>query len=127
VLEDLDATFASKVQPGDILVAGKNFGSGSSREQAPIALQAAGIAAVVAGSFARIFYRNAVNIGLPVIEIKEHNIKAGHEIQVDLLAGLVSNLTDSASFEATRMPEQMVKILEAGGLVAYLKEHGDYV
>lgn len=127
VLEDLDPDFASKVRPGDILVAGKNFGSGSSREQAPIALQAAGVAAVVALSFARIFYRNAVNIGLPVVEIRTHTIRSGDEIRVDLQKGEVFNLNQNTHHTATQMPPQMIAILNEGGLVAYLRKHGDYV
>lgn len=127
VLEDLDPQFSSRVQEGDILVAGANFGCGSSREQAPVALKAAGIAVVVAGYFARIFYRNAINIGLPVVEIGQHEIVAGHEVQVDLTGGVVHDLTAGRRYEATKMPQVMVDILQAGGLVPYLREHGDYV
>jgi 3-isopropylmalate/(R)-2-methylmalate dehydratase small subunit len=127
VLEDLDPQFSSRVQEGDILVAGANFGCGSSREQAPVALKAAGIAVVVAGYFARIFYRNAINIGLPVVEIGQHEIIAGHEVQVDLTGGVVQDLTVGRRYEATKMPQVMVDILQAGGLVPYLREHGDYV
>lgn len=126
VLEDLDPTFRERVQPGDVLVAGENFGAGSSREQAPIAIKAAGISVVVARSFARIFYRNAINIGLPVIEIGEHTIASGDALRVDLENGLVHNETQGDSYRATRMPQVMIDILDAGGLVAYLKEHGDY-
>ncbi|MFW6070230.1 MAG: 3-isopropylmalate dehydratase small subunit, partial [bacterium] len=127
VLEDLDPEFSSRVQPGDILVAGDNFGCGSSREQAPLALKAAGVSVVVAGYFARIFYRNAINIGLPLLEIGEHEIQSGHELRVDLSRGEVQDLNDGRAYQANPMPPVMIEILEAGGLVEYLREHGDYV
>ena len=126
VLEDLDPGFRSRVRSGDILVAGKNFGAGSSREQAPLALQAAGVAVVVANFFARIFYRNAINIGLPVVEIGPHEILTGHEVEVNLNNGWVTDLTSDQRYRATQMPEVMVRILQAGGLVNYLREHQDY-
>ncbi len=126
VLEDLDSTFSARVQPGDILVAGRNFGCGSSREQAPVALQAAGVAAVVASFFARIFYRNAINIGLPVVEIGPHDIQTGHELEIDLAAGVVRDLTTSRTYAAQPLPGVMMDILAAGGLVNYLREHGRY-
>lgn len=127
VLEDLDPQFAQNVRPGDILVAGHNFGCGSSREQAPIALQAAGISVVIARSFARIFYRNAINIGLPAIEAEHHNIQPGDSVTVDWEQGLVINHTRQETYAATRMPQQMREILQAGGLVNYLLKHGDYL
>jgi 3-isopropylmalate/(R)-2-methylmalate dehydratase small subunit len=127
VLEDLDPQFSKRVQPGDILVAGENFGCGSSREQAPVALQAAGVSVVVAASFARIFYRNAINIGLPVVEIGAHDIESGHEVHVDLTSGTVEDLSAGRRYRAAKMPQVMIDILQAGGLVAYLREHGDYV
>lgn len=126
VLEDLDPEFSSGVRAGDILVAGANFGCGSSREQAPLALKAAGISAVVASSFARIFYRNAINIGLPVVEVSAHQIEPGHRVEVDLLTGQVRDLTDGQEYAATKMPDVMIAILQAGGLVNYLRRHGDY-
>ena len=126
VLEDLDPDFRARVQTGDILVAGENFGCGSSREQAPVAIKAVGITAVVASSFARIFFRNAINIGLPVVEIGEHNIGMGDVVEVDLENGRVVNTTSNQKFEATRMPDVMIHILHAGGLVNYLKENGNY-
>jgi len=126
VLEDVDSTFSSRVQPGDIVVAGDNFGAGSSREQAPLALQAAGVAVVVANFFARIFYRNAINIGLPVVEVGQHAIQAGHEVEVDLSGGWVMDRTSGQRYKATQMPAVMVEILNAGGLVNYLREHGNY-
>jgi 3-isopropylmalate/(R)-2-methylmalate dehydratase small subunit len=127
VLEDLDSEFSKKVQQGDILVAGNNFGCGSSREQAPIAIKAAGVSVVVAKTFARIFYRNAINIGLPVIEVEQHNIQSGDSISVDLENGVVTNHTKNETYQATKMPQQMIDILNAGGLVNYLIQHGDYV
>lgn len=126
VLEDLDPEFRNRVQAGDILVAGENFGAGSSREQAPIAIKSAGISVVVARSFARIFYRNAINIGLPVVEVADHNIKNEQEVEVDLEAGVVTNIATGDSFKATKMPQVMIDILQAGGLVAYLKQHDTY-
>ena len=126
VLEDLDPQFSRRVQPGDILVGGENFGCGSSREQAPLAIKAAGIAVVVGNSFARIFYRNAINIGLPVVEVREHDIAAGDQLEVDLISGNVRNLTSGRHYTTTKMPQVMVAILKAGGLVNYLREHNDY-
>lgn len=126
VLEDVDPEFSQRVKPGDILVAGDNFGAGSSREQAPLAIKAAGVSVVVANTFARIFYRNAINIGLPVVEVGQHRIKDGHEVEVDLDRGLVVDRTAGERYRATKMPEVMVRILNAGGLVNYLRQHGDY-
>lgn len=124
VLEDLDPGFAASVKPGDILAAGNNFGCGSSREQAPLALKAAGVAAVVARSFARLFYRNAINIGLPVVEAPDHAIAPGASVSVNLVTGEVESA--GQVWPATRMPQMMIDILQAGGLVNYLVEHGDY-
>ncbi len=126
VLEDLDPNFARTVQPGDILVAGWNFGCGSSREQAPIALKAAGVSVVVAKSFARIFYRNAINIGLPLVELGEHDIQPGAQVTVDMANGLVRD-DSGKTYLAAKMPEVMMAILEAGGLVGYLKINQTYV
>lgn len=126
VLEDLDPAFARRVRPGDILVAGHNFGAGSSREQAAIALKAAGVSAVVARSFARIFYRNAINIGLPLVEVADHAIEPGHTLRLDLEAGAVVDETSGAAYQGTKMPAVMVAILREGGLVNYLRRHGDY-
>lgn len=126
VLEDLDPEFSAKVQQGDIVVAGENFGCGSSREQAPIALKVAGVSVVVARSFARIFYRNAINIGLPVVEVSEHHIEPGHAIEVDLEKGQVINQSTGETYKAIKMPQVMIDILGEGGLVNYLVKHGDY-
>ena len=125
-LEDLDPEFRNRVQDGDILVAGENFGTGSSREQAPIAIKASGISVVIARSFARIFYRNAINIGLPVVEVADHNIENGQQVEIDFIAGTVTNLATGDTFKATKMPQVMIDILAEGGLVNYLKKHGTY-
>ena len=126
VLEDLDPGFKTNVQRGDILVAGDNFGCGSSREQAPLALKVAGVSAVVAKYFARIFFRNAVNIGLPVLEIEDFDIAPGDALAIDLLSGTVKNLTKNRQYRAAKMPQTMIDILKEGGLVNYLRKYGDY-
>ncbi len=123
VLEDLDPDFRRRVQQGDFVVAGDNFGCGSSREQAPIALQTAGVAAVVARYFARIFFRNAINIGLPVLEIPDHDIADGDELEVDLSSGRVHNRTTGKTYEARPLPDVMLRILQSGGLVNHLRIH----
>jgi 3-isopropylmalate/(R)-2-methylmalate dehydratase small subunit len=126
VLEDLDAEFRSKLKKGDVLVAGTNFGCGSSREQAPLALKVAGVSAVVARYFARIFFRNAINIGLPVMEVGDLEADDGDEILIDLAEGTVENLTKGTTHRAAAMPQVMIDVLAEGGLVAYLKKHGTY-
>lgn len=126
VLEDLDPEFHKNVKSGDILVAGWNFGCGSSREQAPLALQAAGITAVVAASFARIFYRNAINIGLPVVEIGQHDLKSGTTVTINLQAGTVIDQSTKKLYTAAKTPSVMIDILQSGGLVNYLKNKGGY-
>lgn len=127
-LEDLDPGFAARVGRGDILVAGANFGCGSSREQAPLALKAAGVALVVARSFARIFYRNAINIGLPALEIGDaaHGIVTGHRLEVDLEDGRIVDLTDGRPYPSAPLPGVMMDILREGGLINYLIKYGDY-
>jgi methanogen homoaconitase small subunit len=119
VLEGIDPQFASKVKRGDVIVAGRNFGCGSSREQAPLALREAGVAVVVAKSFARIFYRNAINIGLPLVEA-DISCSAGDEIEVDLASGAVK-IGDSI-IEGTRLPQFLLEILQDGGLVAHRRK-----
>ncbi|NLO96705.1 MAG: 3-isopropylmalate dehydratase small subunit [Peptococcaceae bacterium] len=123
-MEDADASFAKKVQKGDIIVAGKNFGCGSSREHAPIAIKAAGVKAVIAESYARIFYRNALNIGLPILECPEavQGIEAGDEVEVDLASGKIENKTKGTTFQARPFPPFMQELIKAGGLVPYVKE-----
>lgn len=123
-MEDIDPTFAAKVRQGDIIVAGKNFGCGSSREHAPGALKAAGIACVVAESFARIFYRNAINIGLPLIELGngDINITAGDTLAVDLDGGTAENLATGETFIIPALPGFIQDIAHAGGLVSYTRQ-----
>ncbi|MDI6711871.1 MAG: 3-isopropylmalate dehydratase small subunit [Anaerosomatales bacterium] len=123
-LEDLDPAFVQKVQPGDILVAEENFGCGSSREHAPIAIKHAGVAAVVAKSFARIFYRNAINTGLPIFEAPEavDGIRAGDRVAIDADEGVITNLTTGESWQAQPFPPFIREIIERGGLVAYARE-----
>ena len=124
VLEDLDPAFSKTVRQGNILVAGSNFGCGSSREQAPIALKAAGVSAVIAKSFARIFFRNAINIGLLVIEAPDHQIQNGTQVTIDIENGFVESA--GKKYRATKMPDVMLKILNAGGLVNFLNQAGGY-
>jgi 3-isopropylmalate/(R)-2-methylmalate dehydratase small subunit len=122
-LEDLDPSFASKVEPGDILVAEENFGCGSSREHAPISIKAAGVSVVIAKSFARIFYRNSINIGLPIMECAEavDGIKTGDRVAVDADTGTVKNLTTGAEFHAQPFPPFIQEIIEYGGLIPRTK------
>jgi 3-isopropylmalate dehydratase small subunit len=127
VLEDLDPEFRERMEAGDLVVADHNFGCGSSREQAPLALKTAGVSVVIARSFARIFFRNAINVGLPVIEIPDHDIKQGDEIVVELTTGEIHNLTQNKEYQGTQMPQVMIDILNEGGLTTFLKKHGDYV
>lgn len=125
VMEGCDPEFSKKVKKGDIIVAGKNFGCGSSREHAPIAIKGAGIAAVVAESFARIFYRNSINIGLPLIEAKDigGHISEGDEIEIDIDRGIITDLNTSEEFKIQPLPEFMLGIMDEGGLINYLKNH----
>ena len=121
-MEGLDDKFNEKCKKGDFIVAGKNFGCGSSREHAPIALKGVGVAAVIAESFARIFYRNAINIGLPIIECPEaaQGIEAGDEVEVDFDSGMIYNRTKGTEFKGQPFPEFMQKIIKAEGLVNYI-------
>lgn len=123
-MEDIDKNFAGRVKPGDIIVATTNFGCGSSREHAPLAIKAAGISAVIASSFARIFFRNAINIGLPLLEAPEavDNINTGDEVIIDLKKGLITNLTSGETFSARPYPDFMTELIAAGGLIAYTRE-----
>lgn len=124
VMEGVDSSFANKVKQGDIIVAGKNFGCGSSREHAPIAIKAAGIHAVVAKSFARIFYRNAFNIGLPIFESEEgsERIKEADEIEIDADIGAIKNLTTQEEYKAQTIPHFMRELIDAGGLIEWTKK-----
>ncbi|OQX60056.1 MAG: 3-isopropylmalate dehydratase [Helicobacteraceae bacterium 4484_230] len=120
VMEDADPDFVAKMTPGDIIVADENFGCGSSREHAPIALKAAGVAAVIAPTFARIFYRNAFNMGLPIFELPESvEINEGDEISIDMASGTITNKTNSKSYTFTPIPDFMMKLLESGGLMNF--------
>lgn len=123
-MEDADPQFTQKIKAGDIIVAGKNFGCGSSREHAPIAIKGAGISCVIAASFARIFYRNAFNMGLPILECPEAAaaIQTGDELQVDLDRGVILNRTRQETYEAQPIPPFMQRLLAAGGLIPYVRE-----
>ena len=122
-MEDIDASFATKVQPGDIIVGGANFGCGSSREHAPISIRACGVRCVIAASFARIFYRNSINIGFPILECPEAAaaIQNGDAVSVDFDSGLIRDETTGAEFRATALPPFIGRIVEDGGLLPYLK------
>ena len=123
-MEDLDKDFVTKVKPGDIIVAGTNFGCGSSREHAPLAIKAAGVSCVIAKSFARIFYRNAMNIGLPLLECPEavDGTNAGDLVEVTLATGEIRNLTKKAVYRAKPYPEFMLELMNAGGLIEYTRK-----
>ena len=120
-MEDIDKDFVKNVKPGDIIVANKNFGCGSSREHAPIAIKASGVSCVIASTFARIFYRNAINIGLPILECDAaaQEIQAGDEVEVDFDTGKIYNRTKGTEFQGQPFPEFMQKLIAAGGLVNY--------
>jgi 3-isopropylmalate/(R)-2-methylmalate dehydratase small subunit len=122
-MEDIDAQFIKVVKPGDIIVADTNFGCGSSREHAPLAIKSAGVSCVIAKSFARIFFRNAINIGLPLLESREcvENTKAGDTLEVDLTTGKIVNLSSNLVFTAKPYPDFMSELIKAGGLVNYTK------
>jgi 3-isopropylmalate/(R)-2-methylmalate dehydratase small subunit len=122
VMEDADPKFVEKMEPGDLIVAGENFGCGSSREHAPIALKAAGVAAIIAPTFARIFYRNAFNMGLPIFELPESaEINEGDRIKVDMDAGTITNLTQNKEYKFTAIPPFMQELIAAGGLMNFAK------
>ena len=123
-MEDIDKDFVSRVRPGDILVARKNFGCGSSREHAPIAIKASGISCVIASTFARIFYRNAINIGLAIFECDEaaRDIQAGDEVKVDFDTGLITNLTTGKTYQAEPFPPFIQNIIQKGGLLASIQD-----
>jgi len=123
-MEDIDEDFLKRVEPGDIMVATTNFGCGSSREHAPMALKAVGISCVIAKSFARIFFRNAINIGLPLLESDEavDNTEAGDIVEVDLSKGEIKNITKNLTFTASPYPDFMAEIISSGGLIEYTKK-----
>lgn len=126
VLEDADETFASRMKKGDFVVAGSNFGLGSSREHAPLIMKIAGVGAVLAKSFARIFYRNAINIGLLAIECDTDAIDDGDELDVDIEKGIITDLTNGSIIQIEPLPPVMVKLLNDGGLVEHIKKNGDF-
>jgi 3-isopropylmalate/(R)-2-methylmalate dehydratase small subunit len=122
---EIKPAFPTQVKPGDIVVAGFNFGCGSSREHAPIAIKGSGVKCVIAASYARIFFRNAINIGLPILECARaaERIREGHDVEVDLASGRIFNRTLSEEYQATPLPEFVLQIIAAGGMVAFLKNH----
>ncbi|OOM79170.1 3-isopropylmalate dehydratase small subunit [Clostridium sp. BL-8] len=122
-MEDIDVDFVKNVKDGDIIVANKNFGCGSSREHAPLAIKTAGVSCVIASTFARIFYRNAINIGLPILECDEavKSIDAGDELEVDFSTGLIKNLTKNQEYQGEAFPEFMQKIIDNDGLIGYIR------
>ncbi len=126
VLEDADPTFASRVKTGDFIVAGSNFGLGSSREHAPLVIKMAGVSAILAKSVARIFFRNAINLGLPVLICDTTLIDEGDELEVDLAAGTVKDITNGNQLAFGKIPEVMLHILDEGGLIPYIQKYGDF-
>lgn len=126
LLEDVAPAFVSQVKPGDFIVAGKNFGLGSSREHAPLVIKMAGVGAILAKSTARIFFRNAINLGLPVLICDTSKIDEGDELKVNLTRGIVSDLTNGGQLSFGRIPEVMLRILEEGGLVPFIRKYGDF-
>ena len=126
VLEDADETLASRMKKGDFVVAGSNFGLGSSREHAPLIMKIAGVGAVLAKSFARIFYRNAINIGLLAIECDTDAIDDGDELELDIEKGIITDLTNGSIIQIEPLPPVMIKLLKDGGLVEHIKKNGDF-
>jgi 3-isopropylmalate/(R)-2-methylmalate dehydratase small subunit len=125
VLEDIDPAFVKKVKPGDFVVGGSNFGLGSSREHAPLVIKMAGVSAVLAKSVARIFFRNAINLGLPVLICNTDKVDDGDELEVDLADGTVRDRTNGNVLTFGKIPEVMLRILNEGGLIPYIRKHGD--
>jgi len=124
VMEDLDPHFTKRLKKGDFLVAGKNFGCGSSREQAPLALKHAGVAAVLASSFARIYFRNSINNGLPALVCDTSGIEDGDTLEIDLATGRIKNISKGSEIDSRPLPRVMLDILSEGGLVEYMRKHG---
>ena len=125
-MEDADPTFTSRVKSGDFIIAGSNFGLGSSREHAPLVIKMAGVSAILAKSVARIFFRNAINLGLPVLLCNTDEISDGDELEVDLKAGTVRDITNGKQLTFSKIPEIMLNILSEGGLLPYMQKHGDF-
>jgi 3-isopropylmalate/(R)-2-methylmalate dehydratase small subunit len=126
VMEDADPAFASRIRPGDFIVAGANFGLGSSREHAPLVIKMAGVSAILAKSAARIFFRNAINLGLPVLICDTDKINEGDELEVDLTTGIVKDITNGNKLTFGKIPEVMLRILDEGGLIPYIKKYGSF-
>ena len=126
VMEDADPTFAARVKPGDFVVAGTNFGLGSSREHAPLVIKMAGVSAILVKSVARIFFRNAINLGLPVLLCETDSINDGDELKVDLKAGTIWDMTNGNQLTFAKIPEIMLRILDEGGLLPYIQKHGGF-
>jgi 3-isopropylmalate/(R)-2-methylmalate dehydratase small subunit len=127
VLEDADVNFVNKVKEGDFVVGGGNFGLGSSREHAPLVIKMAGVSAILAKSVARIFFRNAINLGLPVLICDTDKINDGDELEIDLAAGTIKDLTNGAELTFGKIPDVMLAILDEGGLIPYIQKHGDII
>ena len=125
-MEDADPTFVKQVRPGDFIVAGGNFGLGSSREHAPLVIKMAGVRAILAKSVARIFFRNAINLGLPVLICDTDKINDGDKLEIDLKAGIIQDITSGSKLGFSKIPQIMLRILDDGGLLAYLEKHGDF-
>ena len=126
VLEDADPAFASRVKAGDFIVGGSNFGLGSSREHAPLVIKMAGVSAILAKTVARIFFRNAINLGLPVLICDTDKIDDGDELEVDLVVGTVRDITNGTNLTFGKIPEVMLHILDEGGLIPYIRKYGDF-
>jgi 3-isopropylmalate/(R)-2-methylmalate dehydratase small subunit len=126
VMEDANPDFAKQVKPGDFIVAGSNFGLGSSREHAPLVIKMAGVSAILAKSFARIFFRNAINQGVPVLICDTNKISDGDQLEINLSAGIITNVTRNESYTFTKIPPAMLAILNEGGLVPYINKYGDF-
>ncbi len=126
VMEDADPTFASRVKQGDFIVGGNNFGLGSSREHAPLVIKMAGVKAILAKSVARIFFRNAINLGLPVLVCDTDNIRDGDELEIDLQSGVISNKSNGKRLTFGKIPIVMLNILDEGGILPYIEKHGDF-
>jgi len=126
VMEDADPSFVAKVKPGDFIVAGSNFGLGSSREHAPLVIKMAGVSAVLAKSVARIFFRNSINLGLPVLLCDTDNINDGDNLEVDLESSTIRDITNGSQLTFAKIPDIMLRILDEGGLLPYIQKHGGF-
>jgi len=126
LMEDIAPGFYKRIKKGDFIVAGENFGCGSSREQAPLVVKYAGISAVIAKSFARIFFRNSINVGLVLIEVDTDKIEDGDEIELDVEKGIVKNITKGTEIKGSSLPSFMIEIIKEGGVVNYIKKYGDF-